>query len=171
MSEPNEKFFRLFELAEREKVEVRLRGEGTHVQLRGLFLVNYYPFSAKKTAYYAGTVSAAKITNVSAEQAIKLANQVPPILSNWHRDTHRKGSTRKQRAGVIARTGDGERGPCHLCGRLLTVDESTLDHHIPLARGGLDNVNNRRICCHAANQWRGHDMRELKGETPPCDFD
>jgi 5-methylcytosine-specific restriction endonuclease McrA len=44
----------------------------------------------------------------------------------------------------------------------LTLDTSTMDHVIPLHRGGLDNANNRVLACEPCNSKRGHDMPELK---------
>ena len=55
---------------------------------------------------------------------------------------------------------------CHWCNTLLTEETATLEHIIPLKRGGLDNDNNRTLACEPCNQERGHDMPEIATEPP-----
>lgn len=40
---------------------------------------------------------------------------------------------------------------CYLCGELLTVKTSTVDHFIPLSRGGFHCASNARIACRPCN--------------------
>lgn len=44
---------------------------------------------------------------------------------------------------------------CYWCRSLLEFDESTIDHRIPLARGGSDNPNNLVLSCGPCNHARG----------------
>ena len=41
---------------------------------------------------------------------------------------------------------------CYLCGELLTEKTLTIDHFIPLSRGGWHCPSNARICCKPCNQ-------------------
>lgn len=41
---------------------------------------------------------------------------------------------------------------CQYCGAELSDREITIDHYIPLSRGGRTNFNNLRVACHDCNQ-------------------
>lgn len=43
------------------------------------------------------------------------------------------------------------RGVCHYCGKKFPVSELTLDHVLPLSRGGRSTRGNMVVCCHACN--------------------
>ncbi len=51
---------------------------------------------------------------------------------------------------------------CYLCGCICTSENVTLDHVIPLARGGSHTADNLRVACHSCNC--------RKGVRPPHDF-
>ena len=53
-------------------------------------------------------------------------------------------------------------GVCQLCGKKLTIKDMTLDHIVPLACGGIDNVSNIQIACQQCN-W-------IKADSLPEDF-
>ena len=44
---------------------------------------------------------------------------------------------------------------CMYCGRLITVDNFTLDHKVPKASGGTDATDNMLICCASCNKYKG----------------
>jgi hypothetical protein len=130
------------------------RGQG-HFQITGgPLLINYYPLSKKHSAYVAGTTG--RRTGVTPEQAVEMAFLLPPIASRGQKDD-RKGSYRAQRRKLLKFS-----DKCHWCNMKLTLDTSTMDHVIPLHRGGLDNANNRVLACEPCNSKRGHDMPELR---------
>lgn len=129
--------------------------ENGHITLHGLLDVNYYPLSKNKTAYVAGTVKGFK--NTSPEQAIKMCFEAPK--SNGKKDTRSKNS-KKIRAALIKKGVTR----CHWCDNPVNLKNSTLEHIIPLARGGLDNANNRTLACKKCNEKRGSNMPELKGD-------
>lgn len=139
-------------LALESGVEYIDKGNG-HIQLKGALLVNYYPNSKSKSAYIAGTKRASK--QVTPEEAIKMCFQLPVAIGEI---VKRKGnSTRPLRAKMLSK-GITQ---CYWCKTPLTLDTSTLEHIIPLARGGLDNANNRTLACDPCNQERGSNMPEL----------
>jgi len=41
---------------------------------------------------------------------------------------------------------------CYLCGKLLTIKTTTIDHVIPLSKGGFHCPNNAKIACLKCNQ-------------------
>ncbi|HQU73118.1 MAG TPA: HNH endonuclease [Calditrichia bacterium] len=42
-------------------------------------------------------------------------------------------------------------GKCHYCGNTFPPDELTMDHVVPLARGGKSNKGNIVPCCKSCN--------------------
>lgn len=46
-------------------------------------------------------------------------------------------------------------GRCALCGRKILLEDATLDHIVPLAKGGIDSVENLQLCCYADNVFKG----------------
>ena len=130
------------------------KGNG-HYQVRGRLLVNYYPFSKRRTAYVAATTHGKE--GVSPTEAVAMAFAAPPLADEEQRG-ERKGKTRQKRKALMARKGDR----CHWCQAVVTLDTSTIEHVIPLARGGLDNANNRVLACKPCNHGRGHNMPELR---------
>lgn len=47
-------------------------------------------------------------------------------------------------------------GRCALCGRKITLSEMTLDHIVPLDRGGEDTVKNLQCTCKPCNQFKAN---------------
>lgn len=44
------------------------------------------------------------------------------------------------------------KGICHYCGGKFPAEELTLDHIVPVARGGRSTRGNLVVCCRACNQ-------------------
>lgn len=89
----------------------------------------------------------------------------------------RRTYTQKERSIIYKK----DNGKCYLCGKELLYSEMTLDHVIPLAKGGKDGLENLRCCCTNCNRWKAdsysndfegkisniymHQMNELYGEA------
>lgn len=127
-----------------------------HFQIRGRLLVNYYPMSKKRTAYVAQTTHGKH--HVSPTEAVAMAFTPPPIST---KKDSRHGHPKQQRRRLIRKNGSF----CHWCGCKVTLETSTVEHVIPLHRGGLDNANNRALACRPCNHSRGHNMPELSGDS------
>lgn len=141
----------LRDLCDSQGVTLLQLGHG-HWQLRGPLLVNYYPDSKDKSAYVAGTGK--KVKNVSIPEAVKMCFSAPPPSKiNSKRRSNNYRGTRK---GLLKKS-----DKCHWCEKKLTLETSTLEHIIPLARGGLNQRNNMALACVECNQARGSDMPEL----------
>jgi hypothetical protein len=125
-------------------------GQG-HFQIRGALLVNYYPNAKRQTAYIAGTRHGKLFVN--PQQAVALAFKPPEFRPG---EVERK-NYRKVKVRMFKR-----QKKCHWCSEKLTLDTATVDHVIPLSRGGLDNDNNRVLACSPCNQRRGHAMPEIR---------
>lgn len=128
---------------------VELKAAG-HFHIRGALLVNYYPFAAKCTAYVACTTKS--VRHVDPEQAVALSQKLPGIVP-----VKRKKSYRPSKLKMLAK-----HPFCKWCGKPLTDSTATVDHVIPLSRGGIDNDNNRVLACGPCNHKRGNAMPELK---------
>ena len=126
-----------------------------HFQIKGKLLVNYYPDSKKRTCYVAGTVQGKRAC--TPRQAIEMANTAPEVS---HKKDSRSGGSRAKRAALIKKGVTD----CRWCKKPLTLDDSTLEHVIPLNRGGLDNANNRTLACADCNHDRADGMPELDKE-------
>jgi hypothetical protein len=147
---------RLTKLASDRGLTVVDRGNG-HLQIAGgPLLVNYYPLAKRHSAYVAGTTG--RRVGVTPEQAVEMCFTAPELRGLARRDD-RKGKYRNTRRKMLRKS-----NKCHWCNIHLTLDTSTVDHVIPLHRGGLDNANNRVLACEPCNTKRGHAMPELKGQ-------
>lgn len=51
--------------------------------------------------------------------------------------------------------------PCCFCRRLLTPTTATLEHVVPLSRGGGWALDNLRLSCEPCNTQRGNDDFDL----------
>lgn len=47
-------------------------------------------------------------------------------------------------------------GRCELCGRKILLEDMTIDHVIPLAMGGKDDVENLSCTCYPCNLFKGN---------------
>lgn len=141
-------------LAKAEGLElVRVSEVGGHFQVRGgAMLVNWYPFSANQTAYVNATKRGIK--HATPEQVIKMALTAPDVQAEKVTRNSGKASRAKRR---LLKT----RPFCHWCDIELTAETATLEHIVPLKRGGLDHHNNMTLACKPCNEGRGHDMPEL----------
>jgi hypothetical protein len=123
-----------------------------HFQIQGALLVNYYPLSKKRSAYVAGTKC--KRVDVDHKDAVDMAFRPPK--ANGLKDARNRKGYFKIKQKLLAKN-----STCHWCKCRLTKETATLEHIIPLARGGLDNPNNMTLACEPCNKGRGSDMPEL----------
>ena len=66
---------------------------------------------------------------------------------------------------VIAR----DNSTCYLCERVLSADEITLDHVVPVTRGGTHTADNMKVACNSCNAAKGNKLLseylESKGKS------
>lgn len=48
-------------------------------------------------------------------------------------------------------------GVCYYCGKKCESDKLTMDHIVPIARGGKSTKGNTVVCCFECNQEKGMD--------------
>lgn len=134
-------------------VEYIDHGNG-HLRLIGPVTINYYPASKNKTAYIQNTKKG--FSNVTPERALQMCFEVPEANGVICK---RRSNSRKTRASLLKKIKN-----CHWCKAPLTLDTSTIEHIIPLARGGLEHHSNRTLACRKCNHERGSEMTELMKE-------
>lgn len=132
---------------------ITYRGHG-HFQIRGALLVNYYPLSKRRTAYVDATTQGR--AHCSPADAVALSWEPPAIVPKELQAKRRGKHSRRWRRQLLVLDAH-----CYWCRKPLDLDTSTVDHVVPLARGGLDNANNRVLACEPCNKGRGHDMPEI----------
>lgn len=135
---------------------IQERGSGHYHILGGPLLVNYYPLSPHRTVYIKGMRTCTN--NVSPAQACQMAVTLPKFTGTANRKSAAYTRYKNKQWKKFNRK-------CHWCEKPLTRSQMTLDHVIPLARGGLNNANNWVIACEDCNGKRGDQMPEIK--KPP----
>ena len=131
-----------------DKVDIEDKGNG-HYQIIGNVLVNHYPESKSSSAYIKGTTKAIK--NVSCEDAIQLA--INPITKEIPK-VKRKSSYKKVKEKMYQKDKQ-----CKICGtQILWIEDCTLDHIIPISKGGLNNSNNYQLAHERCNQNKGNEI-------------
>lgn len=127
----------------------------THWQIRGgALLVNFYPTAKRGPCYYVAGTSSGFYGN--AEAAIAAAS-TPPREAPQHERIQRRATYRAAKRRMLKR-----HPHCNWCGVALREETATIDHVVPLARGGLDNANNWVLACAPCNHGRGSAMPEVR---------
>lgn len=144
-------------VCEFHQIELVDKGNG-HYQICGPLLVNYYPLSKRRTAYVAGTTEGR--AGVDPNQAVKMCYSAP---KGGGKKANRSGNNLRRKRHLWYKK---KVRNCHWCEIPLTLkpncrQTATLEHIIPLARGGLNNLNNMTLACEPCNRERGSDMPEL----------
>lgn len=111
-------------------------------------LVNFYP--SNQTVYVVGTKTGFR---GGIEQAVKAASTPPKCRGVRAKRRASYGPQRRDMLAVYPH--------CHWCRVGLDDTDATVDHRIPLSRGGLNNRNNLVLACAPCNQGRGNAMPEI----------
>lgn len=53
---------------------------------------------------------------------------------------------------------DRDEGVCYLCRSAVKFEDFTIDHVVPLAKGGLHSYANTRCCCEPCNLAKGSSL-------------
>lgn len=83
--------------------------------------------------------------------------------ANAKTQAKRKGHGDLNMKGFIAKCADLQ-WVCQICGKILTPETVTLDHIVPIARGGRNNLENLQpLCLHCNCKKSARPMREMLG--------
>lgn len=93
------------------------------------------------------SIPAASVKNISS------SNSSAKIIK-----TPRRCFTAKERRDIYVR----DKGICGICGKFVPPDIFTIDHIVPISKGGTYEYSNLQCCCRKCNQ--------LKADALPDDF-
>lgn len=125
----------------------------------GRYEVNWWPHSKKRTIYVNG-LSAGNVTRYGdLETAIAAATTDPDIKRRGKRG-ERKNNYRKEKRALLRKD-----PRCHWCKCDLTTKTATLDHVIPLARGGSNATDNMVLSCGPCNKEKGNELWDKDRKT------
>lgn len=79
------------------------------------------------------------------------------VRHNWQETNHRRARRFGVKTESINRRAIIKRDDytCYLCGRRLGCREITIDHVVPLSRGGHHSEDNLRVACFQCNRRKG----------------
>lgn len=82
---------------------------------------------------------------------------------DWHNKARYKAILQHRRRKEFAKELLRKHGPyCAICGKRLKKNEITIDHIIPLSKGGADIIQNMQLACLPCNS--------RKSDNLPSDF-
>ena len=134
---------------DREKVTIEEKGNGHYQIMYKNILINHYPNSKKRTAYLKGTTKGVK--DVSPCRAIQLAINPDKVKC--------PKTQRKNNYLAIKKKMYQENQTCGICGEVIAeFSHATLDHIVPLMKGGLNARNNYQLAHEACNIDKGNKL-------------
>lgn len=95
--------------------------------------------------------------------AAKILDDVPCVInSNFIKVYSINGAARRTKIKKDLREQIYEASDkkCAICGKPLELSEITIDHIVPLSRGGSNEIDNYRILCYSCNQFKGDRLDE-----------
>ena len=140
--------FDMKEKVEKAGLQLILCGNGHYQIAGGKFLVNYYPNTRKgQKIYIASTKEGITVSGV--DEAIHAANNLPVQLDSEER---RANYTKQLR--WLFRKGS----QCYICLKNVEKQDGSVDHIIPLSKGGLNNRNNYALAHKKCNLEKGNKV-------------
>lgn len=128
---------------------VAVRCNPDHWQLRGpVKPVNFYP--GRGTIYVSGQMRA--MESGGAEEAIHVALFGPRMIGLAQVF---RGKTGQKKKKLLQKDSH-----CHWCRVGLTQQTATVEHLVPLARGGSNRIDNLALACGSCNHTRGSDWKK-----------
>lgn len=122
-----------------------------HWQIRGgKYCVNFYPHAKHGPSFYVNA------TNQGVKHA-SLADAIQATTNPMHKRRIRATPRKKTYRGVKRRL-LVEDPRCYWCGKHLDKKTATLDHIIPLSRGGTNGLDNQTLACYDCNQNRRNHL-------------
>ena len=148
---------KLQRLARDKDIKIIMRPNGHYQIISKHLIVNYYPESQRRTAYVSATRGG--IHNVTPEMAVYMALTPPKV---------KKEKVQRKHSKVYKRHLDkmwSKNNLCYWCHTEVLRKDASIEHRIPLKRGGLDNPSNYVLAHKTCNHERGHNMPEINIST------
>lgn len=113
--------------------------------LGGKFLVNYFHGKRGPSIHIGKTNHAVE---GSDQNAIRYANELPGGIDSSKR---KPGGYKKYKSRLFLKS-----NMCAICHKAMEFHEATIDHIIPISKGGLNNPNNYQLTHEVCNSQKGN---------------
>ena len=139
------------EAAENAGLSWERKGSGHYHIKGGAYLVNVYPNARTPSAYVDGTTRGVKPCSPAraVELAMAIGIEARRKDERSSRDRYRRWKRKQYRGGIVL---------CYLCGHGVPRRQASVDHVIPLDKGGLDEPKNWRIAHIGCNQRKDAEV-------------
>lgn len=130
----------------------------------GAYIVHYYPNGKRgSTCYINGTRRGFRDVDVSfAIRAAKDIRQEAVAKELQYLGSRPGGGSRKTSYARARRRLLLRDNRCHWCGRELAWSDSTIDHRIPLGKGGSNGNDNLVLSCEPCNRAKGCKLPRVR---------
>lgn len=142
-------------------------------KLKGFQITQIESFQAKEPAAPAIVIPAQPVeTTTAAAESVQQAPETPtaaqqqaavqsakptypayPMIQPITK-TPRRCFTSKERSEIYIR----DKGRCGICGEFIPLNEFTIDHIVPISKGGTYDYDNLQCCCFKCNQLKSNEM-------------
>lgn len=146
-------------------------------KLKGFQITQRESFQPKEPAAPAIVIAAQPATTTAVEP-VQQAPEAPPVVQqaitqpvqpaviqpvtvqSMHpkiqpvTKTPRRCFTSKERSEIYIR----DKGKCGICGKFIPLNEFTIDHIVPISKGGTYDYDNLQCCCFKCNQLKSNEM-------------
>jgi hypothetical protein len=134
-----------------------------HWQIRGgQHIVNFYPSTKRGQRFYVD--GAAHGASGELSKAIQAAGGSFSLPPNVRPTSNRDGQRRRRRKKRLLKLNPH----CHYCGDPITMETATIDHAIPLCKGGGDFDSNYRLSCKKCNTRKADYLPAEFNVQPPA---
>jgi 5-methylcytosine-specific restriction endonuclease McrA len=127
----------------------RILNKGKHIQYIGKVTSNYYPSSSK--IYITKTTKGFVGTEAEAEHYADVPEDIPEGAIPL---SERKNSY----ASLRNRLYKNGKTNCHICGEYVEKCDASIEHIIPLSKGGSNLLDNLSISHRKCNELRGNSF-------------
>ena len=143
---------KLQKLVVEQKLTLKKCGNNHYQIIGGKYLVNVYPFTDRgPIAHISGT---SKGVSLTIEEMIQASFELPTI-----------SSTEREKLGSAKRILQKSFNKCYWCKKSLSwivgqETQATIDHVIPLSKGGTNGHDNLVLSCLKCNKEKGSKLPE-----------
>lgn len=95
--------------------------------------------------------------NLYPEHLLSSLLREQPQIVGFVAEPHRSSRYNRLRSKLLQKTG----GVCAYCAERMTAETVTIDHVLPIGRGGSDEWDNLLPACEPCNQRKRNDPPEL----------
>ena len=117
----------------------------------------FQPVEGKKpeqSRQHTGQINGTGKVRTNRRKIGKVAENIRSVKNTEDTSSKRRFFTTKERNLIYNRS----EGHCGICGRFIPLEEYTIDHIIPLSKGGTNDLDNLQACCSFCNKAKDDSM-------------